>query len=551
MRTFAFSVVIFGLLVGCAATNESRTEAAIAAENNNVTRGEPIVAVPLTAGGLIDLDYLGKKAVPVKTTVQLPLIFNERIRVQYPQQKISIRDAVGYIFAGKEMPIRFSSDVYYVSGQSSSTAPVSTVVGVRPPLPSSSVQSAGAGTNSDALNVSLNFLDITRQAALNNVCAQANLSWQYKDGVLVISRLIARDFVLKVQPGMRSFEADNSKTATSQSQSANNGGGGQITSGISSNATVKIKTKEIDALDSALAAVRAVLTPLGKASADSNSSLITVIDSMDGIERAEQIMDRRNEILGRIVKLHIKIVSFQENDNSQKNVDWSVAFQNFGKAKGIFTSPTSIANSQGGSITASVIQGTGAPNRFDGSSAFLTFLNNFGKTHTVYEETVRARNRVATATGATQQTVYLAATTPATAAIGGSTGGVPGLTPGSLTTGLDMQIQPNILDSGQLSVLISLGVVDKIDILTLTSGTGANQQSIQGPETSDYKFLNDATMQQGETIMISSFEKTLTAYAKRTLDRDMPWWTGGGKTNDLVTQKLFIFVTPVELNTTY
>jgi len=220
------------------------------------------------------------------------------------------------------------------------------------------------------------------------------------------------------------------------------------------------------------------------------------------------------------------------------------------KLSGVITSPTTLTNNLGGLIKLSVLK-TDTVGKWDGTSAFLSLLNENGKAQTVYDQVIEARNRVATAASATTQEVYLAQTTPAPASATGAVGGVVGLTPGTITTGFDLQLQPNIYDSGQMSLLFSLGLLDLINLKTITSGVGDNQTSIQGPETKGYNFQQDVPLRIGETTFITGYETTLNSYTRRALDKEAPLVAGGSFKGNGKTQKLFIFITPVSIGTTY
>jgi len=102
-----------------------------------------------------------------------------------------------------------------------------------------------------------------------------------------------------------------------------------------------------------------------------------------------------------------------------------------------------------------------------------------------------------------------------------------------------------------MSLLFSLGLLDLLDIKTLTSGSGAGQSSIQGPETKGYNFQQDVPLRVGETTFISGYEATMNSYTRRALDRDAPLLAGGSILGESGNQKLFIFITPISIGTNY
>jgi type IVB pilus formation R64 PilN family outer membrane protein len=498
---------------------------------------------PMMRDGHIPTVYLGSKSMPLKTTVILPSVFYEIKRYQYPGQKFSLDRAVSMIVAETGVLIRVSQDVYDNAAQPTATTLNTTVEGVRPSLPTGRI-SLSHSKDGIVLNADKSLIGI-----LDSICTQMGLNWEYRNGVVVIQRLVTRTFQLKVQAGTRQFDTSNAKSGSTQATTGSTTSGG-ISSGLSSSATVTTSSGKVAAIDTVVESLRAVLSPVGKAIPNAATGTITVIDNIDGVERAEKIMNRENELLNRFSKIRIEIYTFDQNDQDESGIDWNVAFQNLSKFGAIVKSPTTITNNLGGTVTLSVLK-TDTVGKFDGTSAFLNLLNENGKAHTVYDQVVQARNRVATAASATIQKVYLAETTPAPASSTGAVGGVVGLTPGTITTGLDLQLQPNIYDSGQMSLLFSLGLLDLVDIQTITSGSGDNQSSIQSPETKGYSFQQDVPLRVGETTFIAGYEATLNSYTRRALNRDAPLLAGGSFKGNGATQKLFIFITPISIGTTY
>ncbi len=548
------SITSFVALIGCSSTMTTATDEVYTrhlAETTQLKNQNDAIA--LNKEGHIQTVYLGSRSMPLKTTAILPNVFYQVKRYQYPGQKFSLDRAAGIITAETGVLIRISQDAYggiHSGGTSTSKMKVN---GVRPPLPSISSMStfpatAGISISNSADGLILNS-DKSLTGILDSICTQMGLNWEYRNGIVVIQRLITRSFQLKVQAGTRQFDTSNAKTGSTQA-TAGGGISGGITTGISSSATVTTSSGKVAAIDLVVESIKAVLTPMGRVIPNASTGTILVVDNIDGIERAEKVMNRENELLNRFTKIRIAIYTFDQKDSDASGIDWTVAFQNLSKFGALVKSPTMLTNNFGGSINLSVLK-SGSPGKFDGTSAFVNLLNENGRANTVYDQVVEARNRVATAASATIQEVYLAETTPAPASVAGAAGGVVGLTPGTITTGFDLQLQPNIYDSGQMSLLFSLGLLDLIDLKTITSGKGENQTSIQGPETKGYNFQQDVPLRVGETTFITGYETTLNSYTRRALDRDAPLIGGGSFKGDSAKQKLFIFITPLSIGTTY
>lgn len=543
----SISISCFALLIGCASTitNTNDVYNKDLAEVENLKNNPN--SVSLNKDGHIPTVYLGSKSMPLKTTTILPSVFYQVKRYQYPGQKFSLSSAAHIISSETGVLIRVAQDAFGESRQGAATKPA--VNTVRPPLPPAFQNTSNVSVSNSADGIILNS-EKSLIGILDSICTQMGLNWEYRNGVVVIQRLVTRSFQLKVQAGTRQFDTSNAKSGSSQA-STGSGMSGGITTGISSSATVTTSSGRVAAIDSVVESVRAVLTPAGRAIPNSSTGTILVVDNIDGVERAEKVINRENELLNRFAKIRIAIYTFDQKDSDEKGINWHAVFQKLNSQyQTIIDSPKLITNDYGGSVAFNVLRGV-PPGNFDGSSAFLRVLNENGKAHTVYDQVVEARNRVATAASATIQEVYLAQTTPAPASIGGVTGGVVGLTPGTITTGFDLQLQPNIYDSGQMSLLFSLGLLDLISLKKITSGDGTNSSSIQGPETKGFNFQQDVPLRVGETAFITGYETTLNTYTRRALDREAPLLAGGSYKGNSAKQKLFIFITPVSIGTTY
>ena len=537
-------LVITCLLAACSSALMSTTDAAY---NKNLSDSMLRAGPSETPGAALERQllptYLGSRSIPMKTTATLPEIFYQLRRYQYPGQKFSIERAGAILSAETGVLIRVAQEVRAALSPAPIHATAKLPNALQAPLP---FQSSGLSNSSDGIVLNT---EKTLVQMLDSICTQMGLNWEYRNGVVVIQRLVARTFLLKVHAGTRQFDTSNDKSGTTQAATGPGSSGG-ITTGIKSTATVLTSSGKVAAIDTVADAVRLVLTPAGKVMPNPATGTIMIIDTIDGIERAEKIIYRENELLNRFSKIRIAICTFEQNDSDAHGIDWNIAFQNLGKLGSTVRSPTTLTNTLGGSIQLNVLA-SGSTGKFDGTSAFIDLLNEKGKANTVYDQVVQVRNRVATAASATVQKVYLAETTPAPASTTGVSGGVVGLVPGTITTGLDLQLQPNIYDSGQMSLLFSLGLLDLIDIQTLSSGSGASQSSIQGPETKGYNFQQDVPLRVGETTFITGYEATLNSYTRRALGRDAPLLAGGSFKGSVANQKLFIFITPVSIGTTY
>lgn len=432
--------------------------------------------------------WLGSKSIPLKGDPVLPEAFRVQKEFNFPGQQFTLAQAADKIYSISHIQVRISPDV---------------------------ARDPSGAANPKQIIVSLNSTSTTA-GILDQLTSSNGLSWEYRDGVATIQRLVTRTFVLKSTPGTNTYSFSAGKTGTSTSGSATSAGSsGSQATGFTSTANVT-SSGVFTPLASIEAAVKAVLTSIGKVVTSASTGSIVVIDSIEGVERAARIIERENEILTRHATFKIEILSFVANDSDEAGLDWEAIYKNISKYGAAISSPNSVVSAVSGSISMNVLKGAGN-GRFDGTAAIAKLLAEKGRVTTVHSMDIRTRNLNVTPVSILNQTAYLAKTTAAPSSSGGLTGGSPGLEPGTVTTGFTLALQPDIMDSNQIALQLSVGLVDLIDIKALTSGVGLNQQSIEAPQTGGFEFKQDVFLKPYETIVLSGYERVENKYTRRAL----------------------------------
>jgi type IVB pilus formation R64 PilN family outer membrane protein len=552
MKKTILATCILTQLAACAGPSTRRTEEAYGASDQRVgtvkLAEKNMQQDGNSATTAVHGIWLGGKSVPFKNDLALPGIFHARKDFLFPKEKMTIVQVSERFKQVTGIPVRISPDVF--SGAASAPASAQGGQNALPSLPQlpggmMNMPQPKAMTASDPSGLSGIVLNSTTTPAamLDQICNGLGLSWEYKDGGAVIQRYVTRSFALKVTPGTSTFSFASGKTASSSAQSAT-GGSGNIATGFSSESSVK-NTGTMSPMESVVEAIKVVLTPAGKVVASAATGSIVVVDTVDGVERAGKIVDRENEILTRSARFKIEVLSLTEEDNADVGVDLNAVFSNLNKFGATLVSPSSLVSSTAGALGLNVVTATGGSvGRYDGTSAVVKALAQYGKVSTVYNVDLMTRNRNLTPLAIQTQTVYLAQTTPGTTSGSGSAPGAPGLTPGTATTGFNLTLQPNIMDSNEMAVQFQVGLIDLIDIKTLTSGTGINQQSIEAPQTGGFEFKQDVFLRTGQTMVLSGYERTNAQYTDRRLGEKVPMLAGGSFSGKSKKERLYILITP-------
>jgi type IVB pilus formation R64 PilN family outer membrane protein len=519
MKTKLTIVALCVAISGCSTVATKRTEASITEHEAKIAAlkeqaGIGTGTVNKAATEKINKPYYGSRSVPFKARSVLPEKFKVVHEFRYPLQSFTLQQSVDKIAAVTGVSIRLAQDV--------------TVQG---------------DTRTFQLNMSA-----SAESLLDQLCRTHGLHWEMQGGVAIVQRFVTRSLTLKVQPGTSGSDFSVGKSGRSEASSG--AGTGQISTGFTTSAKVD-KLSKMTPMVSTVEAIGKVLSKDGKVIGSEATGTIMVFDTIDGVERAERIVERENEVLTRAATFHIEVISFRANDTDSAGIDWQVAFSNLNKVGATLTSPKTLTNALGGTLGVQLLQGAGSTGRFDGTKAFITMLNEYGKTATVYKNDIRTRNRVTTTVQSLAQNVYIARTTPAPAGLNGAIGGTPGIEPGTVTAGVDLKMQPVIFDSNQISLFFNLGIVDLTQIVPLSTGTGANQVTIEGPETKGFEFQEETPLVPGVTTLISGYERTLESYTRRKLGRDVPILAGGSIKGEQTREQIFILITPTVVGSMY
>lgn len=335
---------------------------------------------------------------------------------------------------------------------------------------------------------------------LDLIAAKGRISWEYRKGVISFSKTITKRYFIKALPG---------KISSTRTMNASIGGGGAATgSAGTGNSTT---SSQFSPLDGIAGTIKDLLSPIGKMSADDSSGVITVTDIKEVQDRVDSIVRSQNELMNRQVRLRVDFISVNYDSTAQAGVDISTALSNLsknGNIEAVNLKPGgSLVGGDAGNISYKI---TGLD--FD-ASVLLQALSNVGQTTLLSRKAVTTLNRQSAPIKITNQKTYLAKTTPAA---GGLTGGsAPGLEPGTVTTGLNVDVLPVVSPDNSLLVQVSLDISELISLGTISTGSGPTLQQIQTPEVSSMSFLERVSLKNGETLVMVGYERDKSSATNR------------------------------------
>jgi len=512
--------------------------------------------------------WLGGKPIPVSSEVTLPEIFRTPYEFRdLTGKKINLASFARIFTLSTGLPIRVG-DVYSTqrSGTPGATPAGAGMVQGAPPVPIANgapipiatgmplASAAGFQTTnpSDPVlsSIDLVYTRATPEQVLNDAASQWNINWQWQDGAVVFTKYITRKFPVRMPATDVASKTELGKSSDSKSNGgggSGSGGGSTIQTGFTSSSKITAEA-DIKAFDTLVAELKEHLTDT-KVTPNKVDGTITVTGNRDNVLTAQKLIDRSNEIVSRSAKFNIAIFQVKKTKKDNFGSNLNVLFTNLSQKFGFnLTAPASLVSADAGGINFNILTPSGStPSRFDGSAAVFNALHQFGDVVTLRQLDVVARNRRPTPVNLTNQTSYLAQTTPATATSGG-TGGVPGLTPGVVTTGFAANLQANINDSNQINLSLNLGIVDLVSIDKFGTGSGASAQMIQLPVTTGFEFQQDVDLRPGEVMILTGYETKVDQYMANKLAREAPIFLNGSFNGSGTQDKIVIVVTPTSIS---
>jgi type IVB pilus formation R64 PilN family outer membrane protein len=511
--------------------------------------------------------WVGSVSVPMGSGERLPSIFTEPVRLNFDDAatggKVSLRTMADRITAVTAVPVRLKPDVL-LAGEA---APRSPPMPAHPlmPLPTlpghasaSAVDAAGAAAGSPAgpRETSVNAVAMrwsgSLQGYLDQVTDQLSLSWEYRDGVVVIERLRTEFFEIAALESETDYHLGLSGADQANATSPGSGGGGTSSSASSSNEVSEHGKSNV--IGSVLAAVGQIIKDVPGSSVvrSDGSGRIAVTASRETLSKVRDFMRAENESLLRQAQVQFDVYSVTRNESDERGIEWSALLSALGGAyTGSFGSPATLTGATAAGIGFSILTPaqSGVTNhvtsRFGGSSALLKLLSEYGVSTQHREVSLLALNRTWDRKSSLGGRAYVSATIPGAASTTGV--GAPGLVTSTVTTGDRYLAQPFILDNNTVVLKFGIGLSSLVNLVNFSSGTGSSQQTVQTPETTAINDQSTVALKPGQILVITGLSRVVSSDDRRTLTDDAPIGLGGSKTQSRLREDFVIFVRPTIL----
>jgi type IVB pilus formation R64 PilN family outer membrane protein len=482
------------IVAGCAVTQSDINAAYDAANKTGI---DALNGVPGSMSLVEDVPsaFLGDRMVPVAYEATLPAVFREK-HVTMPAN-MDINQIASLISTATGYPVHLSPDVF---------VPRSSLV----PRESASADGKGAaspvgsGAKSYEKPVYAQPFNGTAGAYMRAMTDDLGLDWSFDGSTINVSRFVTRIFQIAAIPGKVKIKSVMSKGMDTTTGNQSNGTGGSTgDTGSFSAQTSTGRDGEFDQIQSIKDALDKLRSPMGRVNVNPQSRLVMVYDTREAADRMGKMLAGENAVSTRQVAIRIRTLQIALNRGSQAGANADVVFNAIegGLAKYAisFTSPTSLS-SGGGSVGLSVLR-PNAP--FSGTNAVINALNQYGRTVQDNTQTKLTLNGLPVSIASFQSDDYLRSTTSSAGSLTATSGGVPGLNPGTVTTGDFVNILPSVNDHNQI-VLAYWSDSSKLNgpFTEKSVGSGQTTQTIQLAHTIGQKDDQTVALSDGQTVVL-------------------------------------------------
>ncbi|NWB63507.1 hypothetical protein [Pseudomonas sp. F1002] len=512
--------------------------------------------------------WLGGKTIKVDREAELPIVFSKPIRFEFPDRPtISvIGDRISKIVGisvrvspDALVPIEvFSAQRMSSSGGSASTSmpspnqmsftspmsmPMSGPIGQMAP---SMANMAGAYMGPTAprnyiLDQASPFGGNLTQL-LDQISSRYGVGWDYKDGVILISRLVTRTYQIATITDVNDVNSTIAKTASAGSSSAgsSSGGDGNVSQAgnVSSSADVSAKmSASVDVVKSLKTAIEGALTPggIGKLSI-SASGVITVTDTREVQQQVDDLVTAENKSVGRQVRMRMQIVDLTSSTDNDLGVNWSWLINDATRKWNVnFFSPDGMPGGSTGFGQLGVIRN----GDHSTTSTFLKALATVGKVNIRKDETYSMMNNRPLSVANTENFIYPARSTAANSTTDSATV-VPGVEPAQLTTGTFLNMRTSIQPNGSVIVQFSMDASMRGDTKTFVN----NGVTLQYPQSTANQYQIYTSIVNGETAVLAGIDNTQQQTTDKSFDGALTPLLGGGISSSTSRRAVLVLLTP-------
>ena len=357
------------------------------------------------------------------------------------------------------------------------------------------------------------------RSTMDLITANTNTWWRYEDGRVTIYRTEPVTFMVDA----------NGKTYTKNFTQSASADSKENTSGSSFTA----KDEGSNALTQIQSQVKIMLSPDGEVFVNHHDHSLTVNDTPPTVKRIKKFLKDYNYRATTSYAVQVDVFEIISEVNDSKNLNWELIFETASSGLG-FASPSFIPDSIAGSLTSKTVKGNwnaeAALEMLYKEASIFSYIHKIGKTKNAVptmvssvedQGIVSGRSVTVTADGFSQEEIETKL----------------------VDEGFSITATPRVTSLGKIDIDITVNTKVIKNIETV----GTEEEQLQLEETRKQNNTANVVMRDGDTTIVSAYERFLTSADIKSLAKDYPWWAGGGNGSSRYKSNLIVVVQPTIL----
>ena len=340
-------------------------------------------------------------------------------------------------------------------------------------------------------------------SVLDKVGSAFDVEWTYQDGRVVFRDYVTRQYQLSAMP---------------------------VTSSMAFSAVETSSTSSLDMWAELQDGLQNVAGPKAQLSIGQGTGILTVTAMLSDQDRVRDYVAAMNQTMGQQIAFDVNVLTVTAQDAESYGVDLeNLAFG---------TSSSSITWTGGqelpdpvGSVNVGIISG------------------NFSLDAVITALSTRKNVTVETRAGATttnfqmipvevvEETAYVS---EVDVEIDDNGNAIQSITTDTIVTGFQMQLLPRVLNTKEILLRYSLNLSDLVALETFN----ATDSSVQLPEVSRSKFEQQVILKNGQTLVLSGFERQRTETDRKGVGSPRFLGLGGVAKGEVRRASNIVFITP-------
>lgn len=479
---------------------------------------------------------------------KLPAVFNENFTLDFGDQRVSLGVVAARLTKVTNIPVRVRSE------ESSSNVsrpapgaslPVRTALPTPLPgapltLPAASTTNIPASSVSSATEITVSGVNMKWNGRLrdflDHLTGTLSMSWEYRDGSVVLMRLVTETYEVAAFPGSQQFN-----TSVGGGGSGTAGGTGSTGASMSAQTSTSITQQgSMDVRQTLLKTVQELISKVPGSSATwaDGSGRMIVVSSKEAQAQVRDFLRKENKMLRTMVNVTFDLYSVKTKDADEKGVNWTNVFQALNQKYGVsFSTPSLLTGASAGVISGDFIWGGGTT----ATSAMLALLNQYGETSQHRPISITTLNGMWDTKSRLATEGYLKETTPGLSSSSGAAG-APGLKTDTITTGDQFAVVPYVQNDNTVVLKYSISLSDLLGMFDVTTGAGPTLQKVQTPRTESLSASSTIALAPGETAVITGLSRLVGKRDESRLADGLPVIAGGSRKLDYQREHFLILV---------